>query len=95
MGATLFVVVGQTVISGELVSSGLNTHIQMADSRSHLWLHQAHIKNTKSSLMIVDPVLSILYLWRNVIFGQLVVELPLVFNWPSRHMQIGCKKKEK
>lgn len=36
-------------------------------------------KNTKSCFMIIDPVLNTLYLWRNVIFGQLVVEIaPLV-----------------
>lgn len=76
MRAALSVVVGQTVMSGELLSSGLDTHIQMAGSRSHLGLQQANIKNTKSCFMIIDPVLNILYLWRNVIFGQLVVEMP-------------------
>lgn len=80
MGGALSVVVGQTVMSGELGSSGLDTRIQMAGAHSHLWLHQAKIKKKhKSCFMIIDPVLNTLYLWRNVIFGQLVVEIaPLV-----------------
>lgn len=43
-------VVGQTVMSGESGSSGLDTHIQMAGARSHLWLHQAKIKKHKKLL---------------------------------------------
>lgn len=75
MSAALSVAVGQTVISGESVSSGPDTHIQMAASHDHLWLQPANsIKSTKSRLMIVDPMLNILYLWRNVVFGQLGVK---------------------
>lgn len=44
---------------------------------------------------MVDPVPNILYLWRNVIFGQLVAKAPPWFNLPSQHWGIWFERKKK
>lgn len=43
--------------------------------------------------MIVDPVPNILYLWRNVIFGQLVAKAPLGLICLLNTGELGLNKK--
>lgn len=49
-GQTLHSISGDSQFPLGYTHSGLDVHIQMAGSNSHLWLHEPNIKKHKTSL---------------------------------------------